>query len=195
MGAAVRERLLRCHGDRGAAEETVRQISVRALTPEVFECCVEDQLASSPAAWSSWLERGSREDLSSRIGRLLLPTLVIAGEGDPVLPASVAEGEVMPRLAEARLVILDGAGHLMPLEAPGEVAGLIASFIRSTQAGSPDRPASAWRKLSQGAAGLRKGRPWTDTLGRALASGVSADGAQAEREQEDEGLGHQRRRR
>ena len=96
MGAAVRERLLRCHGDRGAAEETVRQISVRALTPEVFECCVEDQLASSPGAWSWWLERGSREDLSSRIGRLLLPTLVIAGEGDPVLPASVAEGEVMP---------------------------------------------------------------------------------------------------
>jgi pimeloyl-ACP methyl ester carboxylesterase len=141
MAAEARKRLQRCHGNREAAEETVRRIVLRALTSEAFECCVSDQLASSPAAWAWWLERGSREDLSSRIGRLLLPTLVIASASDPVLPASVAQGEVMPRLAEARLATLDGAGHLMPLEAPGEVAELIGAFVRSMRAGSPARPA------------------------------------------------------
>ena len=148
MEAVARERLLRSHGDRGAAEETVRQMAMRALSPEAFERCIKDQLASSPAAWSWWLERGSREDLSSRIGRMLLPALVIASADDPVLPASVAEAEVMPHLADARLATLDRAGHLMPLEAPGDVAELIGSFVRSIQAGSTDRPASAWRKLS-----------------------------------------------
>lgn len=148
MEAAAREQLLRSHGNRGAAEQTVRLIAMRPLTSEAFERCVEDQLASAPAAWSWWLERGSREDLSSRIGRLLLPALVIASADDPVLPASVAEAEVMPHLAEARLAILAGAGHLMPLEAPDEVAELIGSFIRPMQAGSTDRPTSAWRKLS-----------------------------------------------
>ena len=148
MEAVARERLLRSHGDRGAAEETVRQIAMRALTPEAFERCVEDQLASAPAAWSWWLERGSREDLSSRIGRLPLPALVIASADDPVLPASVAEAEVMPHLAGARVATLDRTGHLMPLEAPDEVAELIGSLVRSMQAGSTDRPASAWRKLS-----------------------------------------------
>ena len=147
MEAAARERLLHSHGDRGAAEETVRQIVMRALTPETFERCVDDQLASAPGAWLWWLERGSREDLSSRVGRLLLPALAIASADDPVLPASVAKAEVMPHLAEARLATIDGAGHLMPLEAPDEVAELIGLFVRSMQAGSTDRPASAWRKL------------------------------------------------
>ena len=148
MEAAARERLLHCHGDRGAAEETVRWISLHTLAPEAFERCVEDQLASSPANWSWWLERGSREDLSSRIGRLLLPALAIASADEPVLPASVVEAEVMPHLAVARVATLDRAGHLMPLEAPAEIAELIGSFIRPMRAGSTDRPESAWRKLS-----------------------------------------------
>jgi len=148
MEAAARERLLRCHGDRGAAEETVRRMSIRALTPEAFDRCVEDQLASAPAAWSWWLEHGSREDLSSRIGRLLLPALVVASASDPVLPASVAEGEVMPQLPRARFAILGRAGHLMPLEAPDEVAELIGSFVRSMQAGPAAGSAWTRRRLS-----------------------------------------------
>jgi pimeloyl-ACP methyl ester carboxylesterase len=83
---------------------------------------------------------------------MLLPALVIASADDPVLPASVAEAEVMPHLTGARVATLDRAGHLMPLEVPDEVAELIGFFVRSIQAGSTDRPESAWRKLSQGPA-------------------------------------------
>jgi pimeloyl-ACP methyl ester carboxylesterase len=134
MEAAARERLLRSHGDRGAAEETVRQIAMRALSPEAFERCVEDQLASAPALG---LVAGTRQP-----GGPFQPDRADASAGPRYRqrgrsrPAGICrEGRVMPHLAEARVATLDGAGHLMPLEAPDEVAELIGFFVARCRPG------------------------------------------------------------
>lgn len=95
------------------------------LPPAQDEEAVVDVRRSSPAAWTSWLEHGSKEDWSDRVGRLDLPALVVAGGEDGDLgPGAQARlhGPVYPR---ARFVTLDGAGHLLPRERPDEVAALV----------------------------------------------------------------------
>jgi len=69
-----------------------------------------------------------RQDRTSLLGRIEVPTLVMGGEDDAIIPA--AETRAMAELIQgARTVIIPGAGHLPPLETPDQVnQGLIELF-------------------------------------------------------------------
>jgi pimeloyl-ACP methyl ester carboxylesterase len=72
-------------------------------------------------------------DTSARLPGLAVPTLVLHGTRDPVLP--VANGELIARLVPgARLELLDGAGHLFWLEQPVRAAALLAGHARGSRA-------------------------------------------------------------
>lgn len=129
MEEAAREGLLKSYGDPAAAAKTVEKITIRQLPAPLFETCVEDNLASSPSGWSWWLERGSREDISSEMPGIQVPTLVVASAEDPAISIHVLECEVMPRLPQARMTMVPEAGHLLPLEARDEVSVAIRSFV------------------------------------------------------------------
>jgi poly(3-hydroxyoctanoate) depolymerase len=68
------------------------------------------------------------------------PTLVLAGDDDPIVP--VINGRILTRvIPDARLEIIRGGGHLFLLESPTELAALIASFLTAREVTtSPDRP-------------------------------------------------------
>jgi pimeloyl-ACP methyl ester carboxylesterase len=55
--------------------------------------------------------------------------LVIAGGADKVDPVEAHERELLPRLADAEFHVIPGIGHLVPLQAPVEVAGLVSAFL------------------------------------------------------------------
>jgi poly(3-hydroxyalkanoate) depolymerase len=60
--------------------------------------------------------------------RLRQPTLVLAGDDDPIVP--VVNGRILAGLIpDARLHIVRGGGHLFLLERPAEMASLIAGFL------------------------------------------------------------------
>ena len=60
--------------------------------------------------------------------QLRQPTLVLAGDDDPIVP--VANGHILTRfLPHARLEIIRGGGHLFLLERPAEIAALVAEFL------------------------------------------------------------------
>jgi len=128
MDEKERSRLLASHGDRGSAEQTVRTIARRPLPAGDIATCIEDNLLTAPEAWRWWLERGSREDITAEVGRIACPVLVLGGSDDPVIPPHVVSGEVVSRLAGAKLVEIPGAGHLLPLEAAPEVRHAIMDF-------------------------------------------------------------------
>ena len=68
--------------------------------------------------WSSW----------DRLEKIGVPTLVIHGDKDPLLP--VRNGELIAaRIPGAKLQILPGVGHLVPVEAPMETFGAIQQFF------------------------------------------------------------------
>lgn len=127
MGEAQRDELLRSHGDRAAAIKTIVAITFRQLPAPLFETCIDDNLASSRSGWSWWLERGSREDISTAVA-LQIPALVIASLQDPAIPKGILDVKLMPRLARADMTLIAGAGHLLPLEAGEEVSAAIGNF-------------------------------------------------------------------
>jgi poly(3-hydroxyoctanoate) depolymerase len=62
------------------------------------------------------------------LGRLPQPTLVIAGDDDPIVP--LLNGYLLARLVrDARLHVVRGGGHLFLLERPAEMARLVTAFL------------------------------------------------------------------
>jgi poly(3-hydroxyoctanoate) depolymerase len=60
--------------------------------------------------------------------RLPQPTLVLAGDDDPIVP--LLNGRILTcRIPRARLHVVPGGGHLFLLERPAEIAGLVADFV------------------------------------------------------------------
>lgn len=125
MSEEDRAEMLAGYGDRQAALATIAKITARQLQRGVAERTADDMLRSSKAAWTAWLEVGSREDISAKVEGVATPVLVAAGEEDRAIPADVQITETVPRLRDARLVTLPETGHLLPLEAEAVVADLI----------------------------------------------------------------------
>lgn len=132
-----RARLLGAHGNRHVADETAARIVAHPLADAARRRVVGDNLRASGAAWRAWLERGSREDIAADAARISVPTLVTCGDADRVLPPALLEREVVGRVSGARMVVMPGVGHLVPLEAPAELAALIAEELRSSFAPRP----------------------------------------------------------
>lgn len=111
--------------DAAAASEFVAANVGGPLELAAAERAVTDLLRSSPLAWRNWLEFGSREDWSERVGVLDLPAVLVAGGADGDLGENAQRelnGVAYPR---ATFVTLPGAGHLLPLERPREVASVV----------------------------------------------------------------------
>jgi poly(3-hydroxyoctanoate) depolymerase len=61
---------------------------------------------------------------------LLQPTLVLAGDDDPIVP--LVNGRILARcIPDARLHVVPGGGHLFLLERPAQMAALVADFLKT----------------------------------------------------------------
>jgi pimeloyl-ACP methyl ester carboxylesterase len=70
------------------------------------------------------------------LSRLSQPTLVLAGDDDPIVP--LVNGRILARrIPNARLHVVPGGGHLFLLERPAELASLVVAFLSAGPKGSP----------------------------------------------------------
>ena len=60
--------------------------------------------------------------------RIDVPTLILEGGGDKLLPAGWA-AQIAAQISGARSAVVDGAGHCPQLERPDEVNGLLLDFL------------------------------------------------------------------
>jgi 3-oxoadipate enol-lactonase/4-carboxymuconolactone decarboxylase len=68
-------------------------------------------------------------DVTDRLGEITTPVLAIAGAEDiPTPPDGLAR--IASGVKDGRLMVLDGVGHLAPVEAAERVAALIAGHVR-----------------------------------------------------------------
>jgi 3-oxoadipate enol-lactonase len=102
----------------------------RAENPDEFERIVEKRLCDSPSAACYYGQAlaGSRFDDSAAVGRISSPTLVIHGAEDRYVPPSNA-GALAEAIPNARLRILEGAGHLVFIERAAEVNMEVSAFL------------------------------------------------------------------
>ena len=70
----------------------------------------------------------SRADQSDALGAIHCPVLVITGSEDVITPPA-AGAELARMVPQGAQVILEGVGHLPLLEAPQQVAALVARFL------------------------------------------------------------------
>jgi pimeloyl-[acyl-carrier protein] methyl ester esterase len=73
------------------------------------------------------LEALAALDLRDRLAALRAPVRMLHGACDGIVPAAAAS-TTATAFPDARLTILPGRGHALPLSAPGEVAALLAGL-------------------------------------------------------------------
>jgi 2-hydroxy-6-oxonona-2,4-dienedioate hydrolase len=66
--------------------------------------------------------------IEDKLPHLRVPTLVVRGERDPIVPQRWAE-RAARLLPEGRLVVVPGAAHTMNYAAPSELARVVRSFL------------------------------------------------------------------
>ena len=71
---------------------------------------------------------GSRTEVTSWLGALRMPTLVIWGEADQIVPASIGRA-LADALPHAHFHVLPDCGHLPTLEEPSQCAALFVEFL------------------------------------------------------------------
>ena len=72
----------------------------------------------------------ARPDSRPLLAQIRCPTLVLCGREDQILPLAVSE-EMAAGIAGARLVVLEGTGHMAPLEQPGQVTQAMREWLQA----------------------------------------------------------------
>jgi 3-oxoadipate enol-lactonase len=110
-----------------AVEANLKNYSPQA---PVLKKTREFMLKCSPQAVSAALRgMADREDTTSVFSGLDLPTLIITGEADSIIPLEQAQ-ILAGKAKKGRLVIVPGGGHMTMLEAPELVAEELKKFVR-----------------------------------------------------------------
>jgi pimeloyl-ACP methyl ester carboxylesterase len=71
-----------------------------------------------------------RADSTPLLATIDVPTLVVAGSEDAIIPVD-SHREFARNIPGATLEVVDGAGHLTPLEKPESFTRLLADFLKS----------------------------------------------------------------
>jgi 3-oxoadipate enol-lactonase len=128
--------------------ETATSEAYRAKHPEEFEQLVRWRLADSPSlsAYYEQMRAGARFDASREVGSITSPSLVVHGTEDRYLAVAnaVALAEAIP---DAKLRILEDAGHLVFIERFADVNREIVTFLRSPKPRKRPHAPLAKRKL------------------------------------------------
>ncbi|HEV7999655.1 MAG TPA: alpha/beta hydrolase [Planctomycetaceae bacterium] len=116
----------------GSREGVLQALTVLVgapLSDELREQVIEDTLQGAPEAKRAWTEHGMIEDVSADLDAVTVPVTILVGSRDPVEHESALR-EVFGRLLpHATVRVLEGIGHLSPLEAPGELADACAHLL------------------------------------------------------------------
>jgi pimeloyl-ACP methyl ester carboxylesterase len=122
------------------ASETAETITNMPLSEAARQRIITDNLRASDEGWVAWAGVGSREDISYRMGEVNVPVHILAGDCDQPLPLLVQYELVLPLLPHAQLGVVAGGGHLLPLEAPEQVANWIERTCATQSNSSQSTP-------------------------------------------------------
>jgi pimeloyl-ACP methyl ester carboxylesterase len=126
MGGAVAIGLALAH------PEKVRRLVLVATSGglNLEQHATEDWRVAYRAAFPSadpWIS-GERPDFTADIPQIVVPTLLIWGDQDPISPVSVGQ-RLNGLLPNSHLRVLTGGTHWLAHDRPNEVAGLVIDYL------------------------------------------------------------------
>lgn len=104
------------------------------ISSRAREQLVADALRLSSPALAGWIDIGAREDISFDVAQVAVPVVIVAGTIDQVDTPEVVQTRIVPHYPAAPVHMLSGKGHLLPAEAPAEIARVVREFATSLQA-------------------------------------------------------------
>lgn len=99
-------------------------VSSRARLRTMIEGTRYETITTSLAAMRD------RPDRTSILARVAVPTTVIVGEFDELTPPSAAQA-MAEAVEGASMHVIPGAGHMTPIEAPGDVAAVLRAHFEA----------------------------------------------------------------
>jgi pimeloyl-ACP methyl ester carboxylesterase len=134
LSAEQRAMLSGAYQSRASVEFVIDNVlTAKPLDAARREQVIEDSLKGAPQAKTAWPEIAMRDDITAAVASIDVPSVVISGELDQVDRIETLRAELLPRIPHAAMHVLAGVGHLSPLEAPTEVAQIIASFVAAVE--------------------------------------------------------------
>jgi 3-oxoadipate enol-lactonase len=126
-----RARTVRADGVGAIADAVVQRWftpDFRERRPEVAEWARRMLLGTPAKGYAGCCEAVRDADVSSRIGTISAPTLVIAGADDPAAPPEGAE-LIRDSIPDASLAVIPGAAHLANVEQPEAMTHAILDHL------------------------------------------------------------------
>lgn len=116
-------------GMAGVAAGLVPAMLGPAAAPGAAPAAIAAMASVDEAAYRTTLATLTGFDRRADLPRVSQPALLIAGEADQTAPprGMARMAEAMP---DARLLVIPGAGHLLPLEAPDAFHAALLDFLR-----------------------------------------------------------------
>jgi len=102
----------------------------RATAPEIRQIIIEERIRIGPAVTVNDLLCCDKFDIMDRVHNIKLPTLVICGSEDEVVPVKYTH-YLASKIEGAWEVIVNEAGHWVQAEKPKQVNQAIDSFLAS----------------------------------------------------------------
>ena len=130
LPADMKKQQMDAYSSMQSAEFVARNVlSSSALSDETVEMLVEDMVKGNEFAKLGWPNYAMAEDLVIESRKINVPVLVIAGELDRIEPLGRLKAEVLGNIQGSEIVVVLGSGHLLPVEAPEQVAKHVAAFV------------------------------------------------------------------
>jgi 3-oxoadipate enol-lactonase len=128
-GRAIYERSLTGSENLPAmAEARVDILLAQPAAPRVRREVVETMSRISPAAYCIGAEAVWLADQRDRAGAIRVPTLVLVGDQDLVTPVDLSS-ELVDLIPDARMQVIEEAGHLSNLERPDDFNRVVEAFL------------------------------------------------------------------
>jgi pimeloyl-ACP methyl ester carboxylesterase len=113
---------------RGLAAETLELVVSGRLTPSFLPSIVRDALRCGPENVLRGGLYARTLDLGESLGTIAAPTLLVWGDRDRLVPFALAE-RWRNAIPDARLVVVEGAGHIPMVQSPSLVAEAVLEFL------------------------------------------------------------------
>ncbi|MGW7074703.1 alpha/beta fold hydrolase [Streptomyces sp. NPDC054866] len=115
--------------DRGFVERFALGMTAEPVARGFLETVVEENLKAPARVWRETLRGLLETDLRATLSGILVPTLAVWGDRDPILTREEQQ-TILDTVIGSRLIVYEGVGHVAYWERPERLARDIAAFTK-----------------------------------------------------------------